>query len=97
MLEISKPYLYQHTKWNEMQTGYTDSGGIAISESKSVCNLGIDMSIDASFHMHITQLAIKCSLPAKWILKTFRLNQRETIMVCWKTHSLSRLDCSFKL
>ena len=80
---------------NTLQPRYTGPGGIAVPESQSVRDLGIYMSNDASFHAHVTKMAVTCRRLAGWILRAFRTRDQETMLVLWRTFVLSRLDyCS---
>lgn len=86
---------YQHARLNAEPIKYTGPGGTAIPEAETVRDLGIYMSNNASFHVHVAKLSMKCRRLTGWILRTFRTRDQETMMVLWKTLVLSHFDyCS---
>lgn len=70
----------KQTILKDMQTGYTCTEWIAISELKSVRDLGIDLRNDTSFLLHFANLVINWSRTTGWILPTYKSREKETLM-----------------
>ena len=62
------------------------------AQSTDVPDLGIIMSIDCSFHSHISSLSRKCNNLAGWILRSFVSRDRLAMLTLFKSLVISRLD-----
>jgi hypothetical protein len=71
---------------------YTAADGSCIQTSSDVKDLGITMSDDASFKMHITKLSSRASQLTNWVLRTFITREKAVMMMLWKTLIMSRLE-----
>ena len=66
-----------------------------INPSENVLDLGITMSRNCSFDVHINILCKKCTDLSGWILRTFTSRDSTTLMTLFNALILSRLDyCS---
>ena len=66
-----------------------------INPSENVLGLGITMSRNCSFDVHINILCKKCTGLSGWILRTFTSRDGTTLMTLFNALILSRLDyCS---
>ena len=63
-----------------------------ISPSTHVVDLGISMSSDCTFDLHISNLYRRCSNLAGWILRTFTMRDPHLMLTLFKSLVLSRLD-----
>ena len=66
-----------------------------LNPSENVLDLGITMSRNCSFDVHINILCKKCTDLSGWILRTFTSRDSTTLMTLFNALILSRLDyCS---
>ena len=66
-----------------------------INPSENVLDLGITMSRNCSFDVHINSLCKKCTDLSGWILRTLTSRDSTTLMTPFNALILSRLDyCS---
>ena len=63
-----------------------------ISPSTHVVYLGISMSSDCTFDLHISNLYRRCTNLAGWILRTFTMRDLHLMLTLFKSLVLSRLD-----
>ena len=68
-----------------------------ISPSTHVVDLGISMSSDFTFDLHISNLYRRCSNLAGWILRTFTMRDPHLMLTLFKSLVLSRLDYASQL
>ena len=68
-----------------------------ISPSTHVVDLGISMSSDCTFDLHISNLYRRCSNLAGWILRTFTLRDPHLMLTMFKSLVLCRLDYASQL
>ena len=73
-------------------TDYFSNSLTPIKTCTSVRDLGVTMSSDATFSMHITKQCIAASLKCGWILRTFRTRERVPLLALWKSLVLPTLD-----
>ena len=63
-----------------------------IPHSSNVQDLGITMSSDCTFNVHINSLSKRCKNLTGWILRTFISRDKLTMLTLFKALVLSRLD-----
>ena len=68
-----------------------------ISSSTHVVDLGISMSSNCTFDLHISNLYRRCSNLAGWILRTFTMRDSHLMLTLFKSLVLSRLDYASQL
>ena len=102
---INNNMLFNHQKFNYISFSssmssintnvyYSPSLDI-IKPSENVLDLGITMSRNCSFDVHINILCKKCTDLSGWILRTFTSRDSTTLMTLFNALILSRLDyCS---
>ena len=76
---------------------YIDSSMNIISPSTHVADLGISMSSNYNFDLHIFNLHRRCSHLADWILRTFTMRDPHLMFTLFKSLVLSRLDYASQL
>ena len=76
-------------------TQYRASNGSFIVEEQSVKDLGVLMSSDGSFKLHVDNFVNECSKKIGWILRTFYSRDALTMKTLFKSLVLSKIDyCS---
>ena len=74
---------------------YYDPDGKPIEEKKSLRDLGVKISTDLSFSVHIEEVVAGASKLVGWTLRTFRRRSRFLMLTVWKSLIQSKLDyCS---
>ena len=73
-------------------TIYIDPSMNIISPSTHVVDLGISMSSNCTFDLHISNVYIRCSNIAGWILRTFTMKDPLLMLTLFKSLVLPRLD-----
>ena len=74
---------------------YTDPDGNPIEEKSHLRDLGIQISSDLSFSIHIENVVSASTQMVGWVLRTFRRRSKTIMMILWKSMIQSRLDyCS---
>ena len=68
-----------------------------IPHSSNVQDLGITMSSDCTFNVHINSLSKRCKNLTGWILRTFISRDKLTMLTLFKALVLSRLDYGSQL
>ena len=102
---INNNMLFNHQKFNynafslsmsSIKTNAYYSASIdIINPSENVLDLGITMSRNCSFDIHINIICKKCTDLSGWIRRTFTSRDRTTLMTLFNALILSRLDyCS---
>ena len=76
---------------------YIDPSMNIISPSTHVVDLGISMSSDCTFDLHISNLYRRCSNLAGRILRTFTMRDPHLMLTLFKSLVLSRLDITSQL
>ena len=76
---------------------YIDPSMNIISPSTHVVDLGISMSSDCTFDLHISNVYRRCSNLAGWILRTFTMRDPHQMLTLLKSLVLSRLDYASQL
>lgn len=74
---------------------YTDPKGEKIVEKDSLRDLGVEMSSNLSFSIHINKITTSCRKLTGWALRTFRSRNKVVMLTIWKSLIQSILDyCS---
>ena len=68
-----------------------------IPHSSNVQDLGITMSSDCTFNVHINSLSKRCKNLTVWILRTFISRDKLSMLTLFKALVLSRLDYGSQL
>ena len=76
---------------------YIDPSMNIISPSTHVLDLGISMSSNCTFDIHISNLYRRCSNLSGWILRTFTMRDPHLMLTLFKSLVLSRLDYASQL
>ena len=91
-LNNDKFQLLQHGKSKDLKTEYTINNNIKLNNSKEVKDLGIYISEDMSWDVHITNIINTSKKYTFWILRTFRSRKKEIILFLFKTFVIPRLE-----
>ena len=76
-------------------TSYKSNSGSTIQEKDSAIDLGITMSNDATFKVHIRNAITEGQWQCTWILRTFSTRHFTPMLTLWKSLVQSKLDyCS---
>ena len=74
---------------------YSDQSGENIVEKSHLRDLGVQLSSDLSFTIHIENVVSASTRMLGWVLRTFRRRSKTTMLTLWKSLIQSRLDyCS---
>ena len=74
---------------------YTDPDGNPIEEKSHLRDLGVQVSSDLFFSIHIENVVSASTQMVGWVLRTFRRRSKAIMMTLWKSMIQSRLDyCS---
>ena len=73
-------------------TSYVSSNGSTIDSSENVRDLGVQMSSDATFTVHIENIVTSASRKCSWILRTFKTRDRAAMVTLWKALVAPTLD-----
>ena len=73
-------------------TSYLTCDGSPIQCGEHVRDLGVQMSADATFTQHITDLVRAASQKCGWILRVFKTRDRTTLLTLWKSLVAPLLD-----
>ena len=74
---------------------YKDPAGTDIEEKDHLRDLGVELSSDLTFHIHIENVVNAASKLTGWALRTFRRRSRKLMLTVWKTLIQTKLDyCS---
>jgi hypothetical protein len=71
---------------------YKSADGTPIPNKTDTKDLGIKMSTNATFSLHITETAEKAVKLASWILRTFMSREQNIMLTLWKSLVLSRME-----
>ena len=74
---------------------YLSPNGTPIEEKSHLRDLGVELSDDCSFTLHIDNVVTSVSKMIGWVLRTFRSRTKLVMLTCWSSLLQSRLDyCS---
>ena len=74
---------------------YTDPDGNIIEEKKHLRDLGVEVSSDLTFSIHIENVVCASTRMVGWVMRTFRRRSRTIMLTLWKSLIQSKLDyCS---
>ena len=74
---------------------YLSPDGKEIEEKQHLRDLGVELSNDLSFNLHIENTVAAANKLAWWALRSFRRRSRYVMLTIWKTTIQSKLDyCS---
>ena len=76
---------------------YIDPAMNIIGPSTHVRDLGVSMSNNSTFDVHISNLYQLCSNLAGWILRTFTIRNPQVMLTLYKSLVISRLDYTSQL
>ena len=94
--------LLRYKGQNPIPATYAADDGSPIEEKTSLRDLGITMSNDASFSIHINEKAVAMCSKVAWVLRTFKTRKQIPMLTLWKSMVLSLHDfcvqlwCPFK-
>ena len=96
------PQKFHYVSFNTDPTGnlcnvYVNPKMDIIPHSSNVQDLGITMSSDCTFNVHINSLSKRCKNFIGWILRTFISRDKLTMLTLFKALVLSRLDYGSQL
>ena len=77
---------------NQQQIQYTNPGGAAIECKESLRDLGVTLSSDCLFNIHIANIASSGRLLSGWILRTFKNHDRKILLPLLKQIVISKLE-----
>ena len=74
---------------------YLSPAGTPIEEKSHLRDLGVELSDDCSFNLHIDNVVTSVTKLIGWVLRTFRARTKLVMLTCWSSLLQSRLDyCS---
>ena len=74
---------------------YSDQAGGHIEEKKQLRDLGVQVSSDLTFNIHIENVVSASTRMVGWVLRTFRRRSKTTMLTLWKSLIQSKIDyCS---
>ena len=74
---------------------YTSPDGTIIEEKAHLRDLGVEMSSDLTFNIHISNVVTAANRLVGWALRTFRRRSRLVMLTIWKSRIQTKLDyCS---
>lgn len=76
---------YGNNEILKQSTSYTASNDETIEASAHVRDLGVQMSPEANFSQHISDISISASLKCAWILRVFKTRDRVALVTLWKS------------
>ena len=86
---------YGNDKDLQLLSKYKSSSGIDIDKSEFVSDLGVCMSQDGHFKIHIDDICISARKTVSWICRTFKSRSVATMSTAWKSLVLPKLEyCS---
>ena len=76
-------------------SSYKDPDGNPIEEKANLRDLGVQISSDLTFSIHIENVVAAATKMVGWVLRTFRRRSRTLMLTLWKSLIQSKLDyCS---
>ena len=91
-LNESKFQLLQHGKHQDLQKPYKLSTGLVISSDDVVKDLGVFIDKDLSWRQHITKKTAEAARKAGWVLRTFSIRDKSTMLLLFKTYVRSIVE-----
>ena len=82
---------------NRPNFNYTSPDGLVIEEKQHLRDLGVEMSSDLSFEVHIANTIAGASKLIGWALRTFRRRSKVVMMTIWKSLIQCKLDYTSQL
>ena len=80
---------------NKPDSVYTSPGGSIIEEKAHLRDLGVEMSSDLTFNLHLENTVAAANKLIGWALRSFRRRSKVIMMTIWKCLVQSKLDyCS---
>ena len=76
---------------------YTSPDGTRIEEKEHLRDLGVEMTNDLTFSVHITNTVSAANRLVGWTLRTFRRRSRMVMMTIWKSLIQTKLDYTSQL
>ena len=73
-------------------TNYVSSNQVSIACKDSVRDLGVQVSADAQFKVHISNTIVSANLKCGWVLRSFVTRDRLPMLTLWKSLILPILD-----
>ena len=74
---------------------YSDQDGTHIEEKKHLRDLGVQVSSDLTFNIHIENVVSASTRMVGWVMRTFRRRSKTTMLTLWKSLIQSKIDyCS---
>jgi ribonuclease P/MRP protein subunit RPP40 len=74
---------------------YSDQDGAPIEEKKHLRDLGVQVSSDLTFNIHIENVVSAATKMVGWVMRTFRRRSKSTMLTLWKAMIQSKIDyCS---
>ena len=98
---IDNNMMFNNDKFEHVPYGYNEqlksipykaADGENIPMSNTVKDLGIQMSSDASFKVHIQTISSSAAKMANWVLRTFITREESVMLFLWKQLILSRTE-----
>ena len=71
---------------------YLSPDGTPIENKQHLRDLGVQLSSDCTFSIHIDNVVTSVSKMLGWVLRTFRSRSKVVMMTCWSSLLQSRLD-----
>ena len=71
---------------------YLSPDGTRIEDKLNLRDLGVQLSSDCTFSIHIDNVVTSVSKMVGWVLRTFRSRRKVVMMTCWSSLLQSRLD-----
>ena len=91
-LNESKFQLLQHGKNQELQKPYKLSTGLVINSDEVVKDLGVFIDKDLRWRKHITKKTAEAARKAGWVLRTFSIRDKSTMLLLFKTYVRSIVE-----
>ena len=91
-LNETKFELLQHGKSDHLKEPYTLPSGKPIYSENVVKDLGVYIDKDLCWREHINEKTAEASRKAGWVLRTFSIRDRETMMLLYKTYVRSIIE-----
>ena len=88
-------YKSKDSKQIQATSNYRSNQDSIIEENDHICDLGIQMSNDATFKKHIHDKCTSIKSKIAWVLRTFKARDSLTMLTLWKSQIQCHLDyCS---
>ena len=84
-------------KVTKPETSYKAPDDDVIEEKESLRDLGVAMSNDLSFSLHISNIIAETNRLIGWVMRSFRSRSRLVMITVWKSLIQSKLDFNSQL